>query len=47
MLGGFSLPYDGVNKREGGGGFERPETWVTLRTGHMGNTFRPLLGGRC
>jgi hypothetical protein len=21
---------------------ERPETWVTLRTGHMGYTFRPL-----
>src|SRR5580704_15061800 len=24
---------------------ERPETWVTLCTGHMGNTFRPLAGG--
>src|SRR5690242_6538024 len=25
--------------------FDRPETWVTLRTGHMGNTFRLLAGG--
>src|SRR5215472_4792616 len=24
---------------------ERPETWVTFRTGHMGNTFRLLAGG--
>src|SRR5439155_8808788 len=23
----------------------RPETWVTLRTGHMGNTFRLWAGG--
>src|SRR6266404_3202912 len=24
---------------------ERPETWVTERTGHIGNTFRQRLGG--
>src|SRR5262245_12811595 len=24
---------------------ERPETWVTPRTGHMGNTFRLRVGG--
>jgi len=25
--------------------YERPETWVTFRTGHMGNTFRLLRAG--
>jgi hypothetical protein len=25
---------------------ERPDTWVTVRTGHMGNTFPPQLRGK-
>ena len=25
--------------------YERPETWVTFRTGHMGYTFRFLQAG--
>jgi hypothetical protein len=35
MLGGFSLPYDGVNKREGGGGLNQMNRPPDLNPRHF------------
>src|SRR6516162_8632517 len=36
---------EGLTPMSPGRTSERPETWVTHRTGHMGNTFRPFWAG--